>query len=281
MTRLLSLTSVLLALLGPIASPAPPHPFAGLESKYGARLGVYAVDTGTGRTVAYREDERFAYASTLKALTAAAVLDRTNAADLDRIVRYTAADLVEYSPVTELHVKDGMTLGDVAEAAVTVSDNTAGNLLFRELGGPAGVERELRRTGDRTTEVDRVEPDLNSAVPGDRRDTSTPRALAQDLRTYALGRELCPGDRAQLTAWLRANTTGAKTIRAGVPANWTVGDKTGAGKYGTRNDVAVLWPPSGAPVVVAITSRRDRPDATYDDALIADAARIVVRDLRA
>ncbi|GAB7042384.1 MULTISPECIES: class A beta-lactamase [Catenuloplanes] len=247
-----------------------------LEQEYDARLGVYAVDTGTGRTVTFRPDERFAYASTFKALAAAAVLDRTTDAELRRVVRYTAADLVDYSPVTELHVDEGMTLAAIAEAAITVSDNTAGNLLFRELGGPDGLERALRAIGDRTTSVDRIETELNTAIPGDRRDTSTPRALATDLRAYALGGELCRSDRERLTAWLRANTTGAETIRAGVPAGWVVGDKTGSGGYGTRNDIAVLWPPAGAPIVLAVLSTRDTADAKYDNALLADAAAAVV-----
>nr|WP_307249184.1 class A beta-lactamase [Catenuloplanes indicus] len=247
-----------------------------LEQRYDARLGVYAVDTGTGRTVTFRPDERFAYASTFKALAAAAVLDRTTDAELRRVIRYTAADLVDYSPVTELHVDEGMTLAAIAEAAITVSDNTAGNLLFRELGGPDGLERALRAIGDRVTSADRIETELNTAIPGDRRDTSTPRALATGLRAYALGGELCRGDREQLTAWLRANTTGAETIRAGVPAGWVVGDKTGSGGYGTRNDIAVLWPPSGAPIVLAVLSTRDTADAAYDNALLADAAAAVV-----
>ncbi|WP_063746638.1 class A beta-lactamase [Catenuloplanes japonicus] len=250
-----------------------------LERRYDARLGVYAVDTGSGRTVTFRGDERFAYASTFKALAAAAVLDRISDADLHRVVHYTRADLVDYSPVTELHVDEGLTVGAIAEAAITVSDNTAGNLLFRELGGPDGLERALRAIGDRTTSADRIETELNTAIPGDRRDTSTPRALATGLRAYTLGRELCATDRQQLITWLRANTTGAATIRAGVPDGWIVGDKTGAGGYGTRNDIAVLWPPSGAPIVIAVMSTRDTPDATYDNALLADAAEAVVAGL--
>ncbi|MFI5844163.1 class A beta-lactamase [Catenuloplanes sp. NPDC051500] len=250
-----------------------------LERQYDARLGVYAVDTGTGRTVTFRDNERFAYTSTFKALAAAALLDRISDAELGRVVHYTAADLVDYSPVTSLHVDEGMTLGAIAEAAITVSDNTAGNLLFRELGGPDGLERSLRAIGDRTTLADRIETELNTAIPGDRRDTSTPRALATDLRAYALGGELCATDRSQLITWLRANTTGAETIRAGVPATWTVGDKTGAGGYGTRNDIAILWPPSGAPIVLAVMSTKDTPDAVYDNALLADAAEAVVRHL--
>jgi len=251
-----------------------------LERAHDARLGVYAVDTGTGRTVAYRADERFAYASTYKALAAAAVLDRTSKADLAKVVRYTAADVVDYSPVTAKHAGKGMPLGEIAEVAITYSDNTAGNLLFRELGGPDGWERIVRCLGDRVTEADRLEPVLNSAVPGDRRDTSSPRALATDLRAYTLGRELDAEDRSLLDTWLRGNTTGNATIRAGVPATWVVGDKTGSASYGTRNDIAVLRPPTGAPIVLAVLTTHDEADAATDDALVARAAAVVARTLR-
>lgn len=254
--------------------------FRSLERAHDARLGVYAVDTGTGRTVTYRADERFAYASTYKALAAAAVLDRTSAADLAEVVPYTAADVVDYSPVTAPHAGTGMPLGRIAEAAITYSDNTAGNLLFRHLGGPEGWERTVRRLGDRVTEADRIETALDTAVPGDRRDTSSPRALASDLRAYALGRELDAEDRTLLTTWLRANTTGNATIRAGVPSTWTVGDKTGSASYGTRNDIAVLWPPTGAPIVLAVLTTHDKATATADDALVANAAALVARTLR-
>ncbi|TDB70563.1 class A beta-lactamase [Micromonospora sp. KC721] len=250
--------------------------FASLEQRFDATLGVYAIDTGTGRTLAHRADERFAYASTVKALAAGALLDVTSDAELDRVVRYRRADLVTYSPITEQHVDTGMTLRAVADAAVRHSDNTAANLIFAELGGPDGFERELREIGDTVTEPARIETALNEAAPGDVRDTSTPRAMATSLRAYALGDALSAADRAVLVDWLRRNTTGAKLIRAGVPADWQVGDKTGSGGYGTRNDIAVLWPPRGAPIVLAVLSRRDTKDAAYDDALIAEAAKLAV-----
>ncbi|GGZ60641.1 beta-lactamase [Streptomyces subrutilus] len=250
-----------------------------LEEEFGARLGVYAIDTGSGRCVAHRADERFAYCSTHKALTAAAVLDRNSLAELDEVVRYCAADLVANSPITEKHVDTGMTLRELCDAAVRFSDNTAGNLLFAELGGPKAFQAALAALGDRTTRADRVETALNEAVPGDLRDTSTPRALVADLRAYALGDVLPADKRAVLVDWLRRNTTGGRLIRAGVPADWQVGDKTGAGSYGTRNDIAVAWPPAAAPVVLAVLSSRPARDAAYDDALIARAARVVVSAL--
>jgi beta-lactamase class A len=246
--------------------------FAALEKTFDARLGVYALDTGTHRTVGYRAGERFAFASTAKVLSAANVLKQSSDAGLDRVITYTADDLVSYSPITEQHVATGMSLREICDAALRYSDNTAANLLFAELGGPKKLDAALERIGDRTTAVDRLEPELNTAVPGDVRDTSTPRALATDLNRYALGSVLNRTDRGLLTGWMRTNTTGDELIRAGVPAGWRVADKTGSAAYGTRNDIAVLWPPDdAAPIVLAVLSTRDTQDATYDNALIARA----------
>jgi len=261
-------------------TPAEKPDFERLEARFDARLGVFGVDTGSGRTVEHRADERFAYASTFKALAAAAVLADTTAAELDQVVRYAEGDLVSHSPVTGKHVGTGMTLRAIADAAVRYSDNTAGNLLLARLGGPAGFERALRRLGDQVTDPERAETALNEARPGDVRDTSTPRALATDLRAYAVGDALGDEDRAVLVGWLRGNTTGDKLIRAAAPAGWQVGDKTGGGGYGTRNDIAVLWPPGGAPIVLAIMSTRGERDAEYDDALIAQAAALAIEVLR-
>ncbi|MEW2144134.1 class A beta-lactamase [Micromonospora vinacea] len=255
------------------------HDFRRLEERFDARLGVYAIDTGTGRAVQYRADERFAYTSTFKALAAAEVLDETTDAELDRVVRYSADDLVTYSPITERHVGDGMTLRAIADAAVRYSDNTAGNLLLRHLGGVQKFEKELREVGDKVTDPARYETELNEARPGDRRDTSTARALAQDLRAYVVGDALESPDRDILNGWLRGNTTGGELIRAGVPDGWIVGDKTGAGGYGTRNDIAVIWPPDRAPIVLAVLSSRDEKDAAYDNALIARATEVVIAAL--
>jgi beta-lactamase class A len=187
---------------------------------------------------------------------------------------------VAYSPITEPHAGKGMTLRELCDAAVRYSDNTAGNLLLKRLGGPAGFARALRDLGDRVTNPVRIETDLNEARPGDERDTSTPRALATDLRAYVLGDALSAEDRTLLSGWLRANTTGDELIRAGVPAGWQVGDKTGSGGYGTRNDIAVLWPPDGAPVVLAILTTRDEKDAEYDERLIVEATKATVEALR-
>lgn len=264
---------------GPTPAPAEEAAFAALEDEFDARLGVYGIDTGTGASVEFRADERFGFASTYKALAAAAVLDKIGPERLDEVVHYENTDLVTYSPVTEQHVGSGMSLRDIAAAAVQYSDNTAGNLLLDELGGPAGFDDALAAIGDDTTESSREETDLNEIAPGDTRDTSTPRALAESLRAYAFGDVLDQDEETLFADWLKGNTTGANLIRAGIPTDWIVGDKTGAAAYGTRNDIAVIWPDRGAPIVVAILSDKAEVDAEYDDALIASAARIVAQTL--
>lgn len=267
----------------PVAEPKPAGQhqraeaaFAALEQRFGARLGVHAVDTATGREVAHRADERWAYASTHKVFSAAAVLRRTD--DLDRRITYTAADLQEHSPVTGRHVGTGMALRDVLVAAVRDSDNTAANLLFRELGGPAGLQAQLRAMGDATTRSDRVETALGETAPGDVRDTTTPRAFTADLRAVALGGALSPQDRDFLLAAMADSPITRGLVRAGAPADWRVADKSGNADFGTRNDIAVVRPPGRAPIVLSIMTDRPGRDATYDDALVAEAARVAFRE---
>lgn len=253
--------------------------FSQLESEFDARLGVYAINTGTGRTVAYRSDERFAYTSTFKALAAGAVLQQNSIDELDEVITYTSDDLVTYSPITEQHVDTGMTLREICDAAIRFSDNTAGNLLLQKLGGPKGFEAVLRQLGDSVTIADRYETELNEAIPGDPRDTSTPRALATALQTFTISEVLSDEKRMLLVDWMRRNTTGDKLVRAGVPEGWEVADKTGAGSYGTRNDIAIIWPPNRDPIVIAVLSSRDTQNATYDEALIAKATKVALAEL--
>ena len=265
-------------------APSPTAASAGLsfqrlERTYDARLGVYALDTGSGRTVAYRADERFAYASTFKALAVGALLRQTSIAQLDEVVRFTTADLEAHSPITSQHVATGMSLRALSDAAIRYSDNGAGNLLLDRVGGPSGLQQTLRSIGDTTTHVDRTEPGLNSAIPGDLRDTSTPRALGTNFAKFTLEDTLPAAKRALLIDWLRNNTTGGTLIRAAAPVGWIVGDKTGTASYGTRNDIAVLWPPQGAPVILAIQSSRRAKNATRSDSLLAAAAKLAIADL--
>ena len=253
--------------------------FTQLETKFRAQLGVYVLDTGTGRTVTFNAGERFAFCSTSKALSTGVLLKWDTNAQLDQVIHYTASDLVEYSPVTSQHVRTGMTLRAIMTAALEYSDNTAANLLLNQLGGPRQLQVALRVLGDTTTNADRTEPTLNNATPGDTRDTSTAQALGADMRDFVLGDVLPQSRRQLLTGWMLANTTGGQYIRAGVPHGWKVADKTGNGDWGTRNDIAIAWPPSGAPVVIAVLSHRGSANATSDDALLADATKTAVTAL--
>lgn len=265
----------------PVAATAPAvdaKAFRDLEKQYAARLGVYALDTGTGRTVSYRAGERFAHASTFKALACGVLLDKVP--NLDKLIRYDKSVLLPNSPITEQHVATGMTLRELCDAAIRYSDNAAANLILAEIGGPAGLQKALRRMGDVVTNTNRTEPTLNEAVPGDRRDTSTPRALATSLQKLTLGHALPPAKRAVLTGWLKANTTGGTTIRAGLPKDWTVGDKTGTASYGSRNDIAIIWPPTRAPILLAVLTTKGVKDAVPNDALIAAAANAAATALR-
>ncbi|MFD7033232.1 class A beta-lactamase [Streptomyces sp. NPDC059917] len=258
---------------------------AALEQRYSARLGVFAHDTGTGRSVRYRATEAFPICSTFKTLAVAAVLR-----DLDRDgeflahrIRYTEEDVTAsgYAPVTGRpeNLAGGLTVEELCAAAIRYSDNAAANLLLRELGGPDAITRFCRSIGDRTTRLDRWEPDLNSAEPWRTTDTSTPLALGRTYARLALGTALAPPDRRRLTEWLLANTTGGAKLRAGLPADWLVAEKTGGGKYGTNNDAGIAWPPGRAPVVMTVLTTMRAPDATADNALIAETAALLATAL--
>lgn len=254
--------------------------FAALEREHGARLGVYALATGSGATVAYRASERFAFCSTFKTLAVAAVLHGNPLGHLDERVTYTEAEVSSISPVTKDHVATGMTIRQLCDAAIRFSDGTASNLLMRDIGGPARLTAYLRGLGDAVSRMDQSEPELNRNPPKDPRDTTTPRAIAADYRHLVLGDALTADRRALLRDWLERNTTGAERIRAGVPAHWTVADKTGTGDYGRANDIAIVWPPDAAPLVIAVMSERGGYDTPPVEALIAEATRQIVAELR-
>lgn len=265
-----------------VSAPATATPrFADLETKSAARLGVYALDTATGRSVAYRDGERFPMASTFKGLACGALLrdHPLSSGYFEQVIRYPASDLVEYSPVTEKHVDTGMTVAELCHATITISDNTAGNQILKLLGGPEGFTRFLRSIGDPVSRLDRWETELNTAIPGDERDTTTPAALAADYRTLVLGDTLGAPERQQLRDWLVANTTGGKRIRAGLPTDWTVGDKTGSPAYGSALDVAIAWPPGRAPVVIAVLTTKSEQNAEPDNTLVAEATRVAIEAL--
>jgi beta-lactamase class A len=225
-----------------------------IEKGSGGRLGVAVLDTATGGRAGLHADDRFPMCSTFKFLATAAVLKRVDEGKekLDRRITYTKDNLVEYSPTTGQHAAAGMTMAEICEAAITLSDNTAGNLILASLGGPQGVTQFARALGDPVTRLDRIETALNEAAPGDPRDTTTPNAMAANLQKLVLGDVLSPASKEQLKRWLLGNKTGDARLRARLPHGWTVGDKTGSGERGTTNDVGVLWGPDGAPIVVAV-----------------------------
>lgn len=257
-----------------------PAAFAGIERRVGGRLGVAVLDTATGQRAGYRETERFPLTSTFKLLAAAAVLARADAgqARLDQRIRYGREKLVTYSPETEKHAgEEGMTLAAICEAAITLSDNTAGNLMLEQLGGPAGLTAWLRSIGDEVTRLDRWETALNEAKPGDPRDTTSPAAMLASLQRVTLGEALSDKAQAHLSGWLRASRTGDKRLRAGLPAGWQAGEKTGAGERGTNNDTGLLWPPGGgAPILVAAYSTGSTAPGTERDAALAEVATAIV-----
>jgi beta-lactamase class A len=250
---------------------------AALERKHGGRLGVCILDTGSGDRAEHRGDERFLMCSTFKLLAVAAVLARVDrgAEHFDRRIVFGEDVLLSYAPVTRQHVGPrGMTVAALCEAAITLSDNTAANLLLASLGGPASVTAFVRGFGDTITRLDRIEPELNVASLGDIRDTTTPNAMLATLQNVLLGHVLADASREQLLTWLRASTTGADRLRAGVPADWTVGDKTGSGNHAETNDVAVFVPPQRKPLLVTAYYAGSHADAAMRNGVLAEVGRI-------
>jgi beta-lactamase class A len=249
---------------------------AALERKHGGRLGVAVLDSASSKLITQRGNERFALCSTFKFLAAAFVLMRVDhrQESLTRRVVYSKNDLVTYSPTTEKHVESGLTVGEICEAAMVLSDNTAGNLLLDSFGGPAGLTSFMRSLGDTVSRLDRRETELNEATPGDPRDTTTPLAMLDMLRKIVLGSVLSASSREQLTAWLVANKTGSKRLRAGVPQGWRVGDKTGSGSNNATNDIAVIWPPDRAPILVTAYYAEARATDDERNAILAEVGRL-------
>ena len=253
-----------------------------IEQRTGARIGVVALDTDSGKRLDYRSKERFPMCSTFKFLAAAAVLKRVDEKQdrLDRFVRYEAKDILEYAPVTKEHLKDGgMTLGALCAAAIEQSDNTAGNLLLDAIGGLVGLTNFARSIDDETTRLDRKEPELNSAIPGDERDTTSPAAMCGNIERLLVGNVLSKSSRHQLEYWLQHNETGALMIRAGVPKTWIVGDKTGRCGNGATNDVAIIRRPGHAPNLIAVYSIGSTLPGNDRAGAIAETARAVAEFL--
>jgi beta-lactamase class A len=271
------------ALAGPAWAASPwGKPFttriADIERDVGGWLGVAVIDTASGVQAGHRMVSRLPMCSTFKVLAAGAILKRVDERreKLDRRIKYSASDVVVNSPSTEKHVDDGMTLAELCEAAITLSDNTAGNLLLANIGGPKGLTGFARSLGDRITRLDRTEPTLNEATPGDPRDTTAPEAMAGNLKALVLGNALSAASREHLTGWLTGNKTGDTRLRAGMPG-WRIGDKTGSGEHGTANDLAVIWPPGRAPVIAAVYLTNTQADAEHRNGAIADVGRAIAK----
>ena len=286
---LLTRRSVLVGGLG-LAAAAPalgaPSSFdqtiAGVESRLGGRIGVAALDTGTGVQLAHRGDERFAMCSTFKWLLAANVLARVDRHQLklDQTIAFSEKDVLFGSQVTKSHLADGhMTLDDTLMAAVEFSDNTAANLLLAQIGGPSAVTAYLRGIGDSITRLDRTEPELNSNLPGDPRDTTTPNAIVATMKTVLCGDALSSASRERLLGWMKGCRTGLDRLRAGLPVDWVAGDKTGTGFNGPTNDNAIAWPPGRSPILIA--AYVDTPKASGEDRVLPHAmiAALIVKAL--
>lgn len=258
--------------------PAPAARWSAIESRSGGRMGI-AILRADGRIEGHRLDERFPMCSTFKWLAGAHVLQRVDLGleRLDRRIPYGREVLQPHSPITEKHVGEGMALGDLCHATITTSDNAAGNLVLASFGGPAGLTAYARSLGDETTRLDRWETELNEALPGDPRDTTTPRAMVRLLQATLVGKALSPASRDVLAGWMEATRTNLQRLRADLPAGWRMGSKTGTGGRGTTNDVGIFWPPGQAPILVAAyVTNTQAPEADRSGA-IAAVARYVTR----
>jgi len=262
----------------PLANEGVEKRLAAIEAKVGGRLGVAALATGSGQRIEYHAQERFPMCSTFKLLAVAAVLDRVDQKkeQLDRFILYSKADLLEYAPVTREHVAEGgMKLSALCAAAMSLSDNTAANLLLKTIGGPEGWTRYARALGDQQTRLDRMEPDLNNFTPGDERDTTTPASMLSNLHTLLLKDKLSSASRDQLENWMVENKTGDNMIRAGLPKDWRAGDKTGRGGLGAIGDIAIIRPPGKQPLLLVVYEVGSNASVELRAEGIASVARLV------
>lgn len=259
------------------------HSLSELERRHAGRICVAILDVANGKRIEHRADERMLLCSTFKAIAAAHVLARVDRGEetLDRKVIFSASDVVQNSPVTQLRTGNpGMTMAELCQAAITRSDNTAGNLLLESFGGPAALTAYFRTLGDQVSRLDRRETELNyHDGPDDIRDTTTAAAMMVNLHNLLFATVLSPASRSQLAAWLITNKTGDSRLRAGIPADWLVGDKTGVNedKVGNLNDIAVLWPPNRTPIIVAAYCEIPTISATDRNAVMAEIGRIASR----
>lgn len=253
-----------------------------LEKSIDGRVGVYAINTANRGQFEYHADERFPMCSTNKVMGVAAILKKSMTVSdfLKQNVNYNKVELADYSPITKKHFGSGMTVAELCAAAIMYSDNTAINLLMKKLGGLDAVNVFAHSIGDNAFRLDRWEPELNTAIPGDLRDTTTPQAMGKSLQKLLLGDVLAPPQRKQFQVWLKNNTTGNSRIRAGVPKGWVVGDKTGTGEYGTTNDIAIVWPSNCPPIILSIYYTQDKKDAAPRDSVISSITHMVIKTFK-
>lgn len=251
--------------------------FETLENRSGGRLGLTVIDTSDGSRYAWRGDERFPLCSTSKVMAVAAILKKneTDPDLLDKKIHINIIDMVNYNPITQKFIGSSVTVAELSAAALQYSDNAAMNKLLTHLGGPQQATQFARTIGDKAFRLDRKEPELNTAIPGDDRDTTTPSAMADTLNKLVLGTALKKAQRAKLAEWMKGNTTGSNSIKAGLPADWIVADKTGSGDYGTTNDIAVIWPRNHAPVILTTYFTQHDKDAAARKDVLASAAKLV------
>lgn len=252
---------------------------AALEKSFDGRLGVSAIDTRNNHQIEYRSKERFPIQSTFKIIAVSAILKNSLADSnlLQQKINYQKYDLVVWSPITEKYLSEGMTISELCKAAISNSDNTATNLIMKNLGGPKAVTAFAHSIGDRMFRLDNWEPVLNSN-PNDKQDTSTPSEMRKGLQKLTLGNVLAAPQKNQLVTWMKDNKVGTTRIRAGVPLGWIVADKTGGGEYGIANDIGIVWPPNSAPIVVAIYTVQNKENATPRDDVVASAMQLIVQE---
>lgn len=281
MRHLIALSFSLLALLPQAEAAAPSAEFASkiaaLESQHGGRLGVSVISANGAQLFSYHADQRFAMCSTFKALLGAFVLARVDAQQefLDRPIRYTSANILDYAPITKKELATGhMTVSELNAASIQYSDNTAANLLLDAVGGPAALTQYLRSIGDKTTRLDRNEPTLNSNTADDERDTSTPHAMAATLQKLLVGDYLSPASKEQLKTWMFGNTTGDAKLRAGFDKFWIIGDKTGSGENGASNDVAIVFPRGLPPFIITVFYTGSAASGDAKNGVLAEVAKV-------
>ena len=254
-----------------------PASLATLERANGGRLGVAILDTATGSRSSYRADERFPMCSTFKFLLAAAVLQRVDRhqESAERLLPIPSGPLLSNSPLTEPHAGGAMTIGALCQAIITQSDNTAANLLLETIGGPPGVTKFARSIGDAVTRLDRTELSLNEALDGDPRDTTSPAAMVGNLEGVLLGGVLSADSRRQLTQWMQASLTCRNCLRAGLPSDWRVADKSGSNGSHTRNDISIIWPTGHPPIIVAAYITQCAGPDSKRETLLASIGKLV------